>query len=165
MSPGAPGRWGGEGWSQAGGGGRVGHACRAKAWVVLWTTGFFVERRGPVWPPAAPGVERSDSFGLDVKENRGLGQENGGRGREQPLGRRSCTCCDRFRPVLPTSSQASVWGSSPPTGQRTSSASGPKVRPGPFGGSQAGDDQNPKRMTRARSAWDLRWALPILSRP
>jgi hypothetical protein len=49
-------------------------------WAVEWTTGYSVERRGPVWPPAAPGVERSASFGLDVKDGKGLGRWNGVKG-------------------------------------------------------------------------------------
>ena len=58
------------------------------AWVVAWTTGIFVEWHGPVWPPASPGVERSESFGLDVKDGKGLGRWNGGGGLTQPGGAR-----------------------------------------------------------------------------
>ena len=85
-SPGVPGRYGGAWWSRAGGGGRVGHEYRAKAWAVAWTTGSFVERHGPVWPPAAPGVERSKGEGLDVKEGRRVGRENRRKG---PVRRRA----------------------------------------------------------------------------
>jgi len=47
---------------------------------MAWTTGPSGVRCGSVGPPVVPGVERSESFGLDVKEGRGLGQGNGERG-------------------------------------------------------------------------------------
>jgi hypothetical protein len=51
------------------------------AWVVVLTTGFSGEWRGPLWPPVTSGVERSEAFGLDVKDGKRLGRRNGWRGR------------------------------------------------------------------------------------
>jgi hypothetical protein len=50
------------------------------AWVVVRTTGSSGEWWVPVWPPAALGDERSESFGLYVKDGRWRGRENGRRG-------------------------------------------------------------------------------------
>jgi hypothetical protein len=79
-SPGVPERCGVAWWSRDDAGDRAGRGGRPTAWLVVWTTGFFVEWHGPGWPPAAPGVERSESFGLDVKDGKGLGRWNGGCG-------------------------------------------------------------------------------------
>ena len=80
-SPGVSERCGGAWWPRAGAVDRAGRGREPTACLVVWTTGFSGEWWVPVWPPAAPGDERSESFGLDVKNGRGLGRKNGRRGR------------------------------------------------------------------------------------
>jgi hypothetical protein len=80
-SPGVPERCGGAWWSRAGADGRAGRGREPTACLVMWTTGFSGEWWVPVWPRAAPGVERSGVGRLDVKDGRWRGRGNGRRAR------------------------------------------------------------------------------------
>ena len=44
---------------------------------MVWTTGPSGEWCVPLWPLAAPGIERSEAERLDLKDGAGLGQRNG----------------------------------------------------------------------------------------
>ncbi len=80
-SRGVPGRCGAGLCSRAADAGRAGPGGRGAGSEREPTSGSSSGWDGSVWPPAARHVERSGVERLDIKEGRGVGQENGGRSR------------------------------------------------------------------------------------